>query len=361
MGRSFYTVQMSDTVRRKGEGGYVVAIVGATGLVGRTMISVLEERNFPVSRLVPLAASAAGRSITFRGHEIPVAEATPDAFRGVDIALFSAGANVSLRLSPEAAAHGCAVVDNSSAWRMDPEVPLVVSQVNAAALKGHHGIIANPNCSTMQLAPLLNALEKAAGLRRVVVATYQAVSGAGAESVEDLAQQRVSLAAGERPVSTIYPHAVILSPIPAIDVFLEDGSTKEEEKVVRESRKILGLPTLRISATAVRIPIDVSHSEAVHVELERALTPAQARTVFAQTDGVFVQDDPSTHTYPLAAAATGSDGIFVGRIRVDASVEHGLAFWVVSDNVRKGAATNAVQIAELLVRDGLLWGSGQRA
>jgi aspartate-semialdehyde dehydrogenase len=244
---------------------------------------------------------------------------------------------------------------------MDPTVPLVVSQVNPDALSGHHGIIANPNCSTMQLAPLLKALQEEAGLRRVVVATYQAVSGAGAEAVDDLAQQRAAVVAGKEPASTIYPHAVVLSPIPAIDVFLEDGSTKEEQKVVFESRKILGLPELRISATAVRIPVEVSHSEAVHVELERPITPVRARTVFAQTEGVFVQDDPATHTYPLAATSSGSDGIFVGRVRVDASVEHGLAFWVVSDNVRKGAATNAVQIAELLIQRQLLWGSAPRA
>jgi len=344
-----------------GSDGYVVAVVGATGLVGRTMISVLEERNFPVRTLLPLAASAGGRSVSFRGAQVPVQEATPDAFVGVDIALFSAGADVSLKLAPEAAARGCTVVDNSSAWRMDPTVPLVVSQVNPDALSGHHGIIANPNCSTMQLAPLLKALQEEAGLRRVVVATYQAVSGAGAESVDDLVQQRAAVVAGKQPVSTIYPHPVVLSPIPAIDVFLEDGSTKEEQKVVRESRKILSLPGLRISATAVRIPVEVSHSEAVHVELERAITPVRARTVFAQTDGVFVQDDPATHTYPLAATSSGSDGIFVGRVRVDESVEHGLAFWVVSDNVRKGAATNAVQIAELLIQRKLLWGSAPRA
>jgi aspartate-semialdehyde dehydrogenase len=344
-----------------GSDGYVVAVVGATGLVGRTMISVLEERNFPVRTLLPLAASAGGRSVSFRGAQVPVQEATPDAFVGVDIALFSAGADVSLKLAPEAAARGCTVVDNSSAWRMDPTVPLVVSQVNPDALSGHNGIIANPNCSTMQLAPLLKVLQEEAGLRRVVVATYQAVSGAGAEAVDDLAQQRAAVVAGKQPSSTIYPHAVVLSPIPAIDVFLEDGSTKEEQKVVLESRKILSLPNLRISATAVRIPVEVSHSEAVHVELERAITPVRARTVFAQTDGVFVQDDPATHTYPLAATSSGSDGIFVGRVRVDASVEHGLAFWVVSDNVRKGAATNAVQIAELLIQRQLLWGSAPRA
>ena len=343
-----------------GADGYTVAVVGATGLVGRTMISILGERNFPVRRLLPLAASANGRSVSFRGAEVPVQEANPDAFNGVDIALFSAGADVSLSLAPEAAARGCVVVDNSSAWRMDPTVPLVVSQVNPEALKEHRGIIANPNCSTMQLAPLLQVLHREAGLRRVVVATYQAVSGAGAESVEDLRQQRAAVVNGEAPRSTIYPHPVVLSPIPAIDVFLEDGSTREELKVVRESRKILGLPELRISATAVRIPVEVSHSEAVHVELEQPLSPARARTVFAQTDGVFVQDDPTTHTYPLASTSAGSDGIFVGRIRTDASVDHGLAFWVVSDNVRKGAATNAVQIAELILEQRLLWGSSPR-
>lgn len=340
--------------------GLVVAVVGATGLVGRTMITVLEERGFPVRKLVPLAASAGGRSVTFRGAEVSVQEATADAFTGVDIALFSAGADVSLSLAPEAAARGCVVVDNSSAWRMDESVPLVVSQVNPEALRQHRGIIANPNCSTMQLAPLLKALQEEAGLRRVVVATYQAVSGAGGEAVDDLRQQRAAVVAGEQPRSVIYPHPVVLSPIPAIDTFLDDGSTKEEQKVVRESRKILGLPDLRISATAVRIPVEVSHSEAVHVELERSVSPVRARTVFAQTDGVFVEDDPAANLYPLAARSAGSDGIFVGRIRTDESVEHGLAFWVVSDNVRKGAATNAVQLAEVLVKNRLLWGSSSR-
>ena len=336
------------------ERGLVVAVVGATGLVGRTMVRILEERNFPVAELRPLAARGAGRSVRFRDTEIPVAEATPAAFEGVDVALFSAGAEVSLQLAPEAARRGCTVVDNSSAWRMDPTVPLVVSQVNPEALDGHRGIIANPNCSTMQLAPLLHALQQAAGLKRVVVATYQAVSGAGGEAVDDLRAQRRAVVAGETPASTTVRHAVVESPIPAIDLFLPDGSTKEETKVVNESRKILGLPELRISATAVRVPVEVGHSEAVHVELERPFTPDDARSVFAQTTGVFVQDDPASHTYPLAADAAGSDGIYVGRVRVDQSVEHGLAFWVVSDNVRKGAATNAVEIAELLIARRLL-------
>jgi aspartate-semialdehyde dehydrogenase len=337
--------------------GYVVAVLGATGLVGQTMISVLEQRDFPVRRLLPLAASSGGRTVRFKGAEVAVHAVTPDSFDNVDIAIFSAGGEASLKYAPEAAARGCVVIDNSSAWRMDPNVPLVVSQVNPSALEGHNGIIANPNCSTMQLAPLLKALSDAAGLKRVVVATYQAVSGAGGKSVADLAQQRVAIVSGERPRSTIYPHAVVSSPIPAIDVFLPDGSTKEETKVVAESRKILDLPHLRISATAVRVPVERSHSEAVHVELERALSPEKAREAFSAVPGVTVVDDPSTHSYPLAADAAGSDEIYVGRVRTDASVEHGLAFWVVSDNVRKGAATNAVQIAELLIEMGLVHGA----
>ena len=337
--------------------GYVVAVLGATGLVGQTMISVLEERNFPVRQLVPLASSSGGRRVRFRGAEIAVQQVQPDSFSGVDIAIFSAGGAASLMYAPEAASRGCVVVDNSSAWRMDPGVPLVVSQVNPKALSSHKGIIANPNCSTMQLAPLLKALSDAAGLERVVVATYQAVSGAGAKAVADLVQQRAAIASGGTARSTIYPHAVISSPIPAIDVFLPDGSTKEETKVVNESRKILGLPNLRISATAVRVPVERSHSEAVHVELSRALSPDQARAAFAAVQGVTVVDDPATHAYPLAAHAAGNDEIFVGRVRTDASVEHGLAFWVVSDNVRKGAATNAVQLAELLVNMNLVHGA----
>ena len=341
--------------------GYVVAVLGATGLVGQTMISVLEERNFPVRTLIPLAATSGGRTVRFRGADVPVQQVQPDSFTDVDIALFSAGGAASLTYAPEAAARGCVVVDNSSAWRMDPAVPLVVSQVNPGALTTHNGIVANPNCSTMQLAPLLKALSDAAGLERVVVATYQAVSGAGAKAVADLDQQRASVVSGGTPASTIYPHAVVSSPIPAIDVFLPDGSTKEETKVVTESRKILDLPNLRISATAVRVPVEQSHSEAVHVELSRALSPDQARAAFAAMQGVTVVDDPANHSYPLAAEAAGSDEIFVGRIRTDASVEHGLAFWVVSDNVRKGAATNAVEIAELLASMNLVHGADHDA
>ena len=336
---------------------YVVAVLGATGLVGQTMIAVLEGRNFPVRTLLPLATRGDGRTVRFRGEEIPVQAVRPESFDGVDIALFSAGGAASAAYAPQAASRGCVVVDNSSAWRMDATVPLVVSQVNPDALATHNGIVANPNCSTMQLAPILKALDDAVGLRRVVVATYQAVSGAGGRAIADLRQQRESLVGGREAVSTLYPHAVASSPIPAIDVFLDDGSTREETKVVHESRKILGRPALRIAATAVRVPVERSHSEAVHVELGAPMTPATARQLFGRVEGVTVIDNPAAQAYPLAAHAAGSDEIYVGRVRADLSVPNGLAFWVVSDNVRKGAATNAVQIAELLVARGLVHGA----
>ena len=329
-----------------------VAVVGATGVVGRTMIQVLDERDFPVGELRLLASGrSAGRTVSSRGRTIEIAEATPDAFDGVDIALFSAGADISRELAPAAAACGATVIDNSSAWRMEPDVPLVVSQVNPGDLEGHEGIIANPNCSTMQLAPVLMALRDSVGLERVVVDTYQSVSGTGADAIAELDGQIRAHVSGEAKVATVYPHPIAFNALPEIDVFLPNGYTKEEWKVVSEDRKILGLPDLRISCTAVRIPVFVSHSEAVHVETRDPLTPARARELFAAVQGVIVQDDPATHDYPLATTATGRDEIFVGRVRQDVSIpdDRGIAFWVVSDNLRKGAATNAVEIAEVLV------------
>jgi aspartate-semialdehyde dehydrogenase len=329
-----------------------VAVVGATGVVGRTMIQVLKERHFPVGELRLLASGrSAGRTMSVGGQTIEIAEALPDAFDGVDIALFSAGADISRDLAPAAAARGATVIDNSSAWRMVPTIPLVVSQVNPQDLEGHEGIIANPNCSTMQLAPVLMALRDSVGLERVVVDTYQSVSGTGADAIAELEGQIRAHVAGEPKVASVYPHAIAFNALPEIDVFLPNGYTKEEWKVVTEDRKILGLPELRISCTAVRIPVFVSHSEAVHVETRDPLTPARARELFAAVQGVIVQDDPETHEYPLATAATGRDEIFVGRVRQDISIpdDRGIAFWVVSDNLRKGAATNAVEIAEILV------------
>ena len=332
-----------------------VAVVGATGLVGKTMLTVLLERGFPAREIRALASSrSAGSELAVGGRSFTVAEATADAFDGVDIALFSAGAEQSRALAPAAAAGGTVVIDNSSAWRMDDEVPLVVSQVNPDDLDWHKGIIANPNCSTMQLAPLLMALRDTVGLRRVIVDTYQSVAGTGSDAIEEMNAQVRAYVAGEAPVANVYPHPIAFNALPEIDVFMDNGYTKEEWKVVNESRKILHLPDLPVSCTAVRVPVFVSHSEAVHVETERPMSPAEAREAFAATPGVVVVDDPATHGYPLAMDAAGRDEIFVGRVREDASLPpgRGLAFWVVSDNLRKGAATNAVEIAELLLSRG---------
>ena len=328
-----------------------VAVVGATGVVGRTMIQVLSERAFPVGELRLLASGrSAGQTVSIDGRTLEIGEAVPAAFDGVDIALFSAGADVSLELAPAAVARGAAVIDNSSAWRMDPTVPLVVSQVNPDDLEGHAGIIANPNCSTMQLAPVLMALRDAVGLERVVVDTYQSVSGTGADAIAELEGQIRAHVSGESKRAAVYPHPIAFNALPEIDAFLPNGYTKEEWKVVTENRKILALPDLRISCTAVRIPVFVSHSEAVHVETREPISPERARRLFDAVPGVVVQDDPGEHGYPLATDAAGHDEIFVGRVRRDVSVQddRGIVFWVVSDNLRKGAATNAVELAELL-------------
>lgn len=340
-----------------------VAVVGATGLVGGTMIAVLGERGFPVGTLRPLASRAEGRTVTFGGHEWPVQVATPEAFEGVDVAIFSAGGETSRVLAPEAAKRGAVVVDNSSQWRMDPGVPLVVSQVNPDDVEAHEGIVANPNCSTMQLVPVLMALRDSVGLERVIVDTYQSVSGTGGKAVRELEDQTRAWAAGQPVVSNVYPHQIAFNALPHIDVFRDDGYTKEEWKVLAESRKILHLPDLRVSCTAVRVPVFSAHSEAVHVETRDPITPAQARELFAQVPGVVVVDDPATNAYPMAIDAAGSDDIFVGRVRTDTSRDdgRGLAFWVVSDNIRKGAATNAVQIAEILVERGWLTAVSRRA
>ena len=329
-----------------------VAVVGATGVVGRTMIQILSERDFPVGELRLLASGrSAGRTVFVDGRNLEIGEAVPEAFEGVDIALFSAGADVSRELAPAAVARGATVIDNSSAWRMDPSIPLVVSQVNPDDLEGHPGIIANPNCSTMQLAPVLMALRDTVGLERVIVDTYQSVSGTGADALAELEGQIRAHVNGEPKIAIVYPHPIAFNALPEIDDFLPNGYTKEEWKVVNENRKILGLPDLRISCTAVRIPVFVSHSEAVHVETRQPITPELARELFAAVAGVIVQDDPGRHDYPLASEAAGRDEIFVGRVRRDVSIpdDRGIVFWVVSDNMRKGAATNAVELAEVLL------------
>lgn len=331
-----------------------IAVVGATGLVGRTMLQVLIERGLAGDVGALASGRSVGSELTVSGQTWVVAEATPDAFDGVAIALFSAGADVSRELAPQAAQRGAVVIDNSSAWRMEPDVPLVVSQINPSDLAWHHGIVANPNCSTMQLAPLLSALRDAVGLERVIVDTYQAISGTGANAMDEFQEQIEAHVAGAHSEPHVYPHRIAFNALPEIDVFRADGYTAEEWKVVAESRKILHLPDLRVSCTAVRVPVFVSHSEAVHVETTRAISPSEARRLFAAVSGVIVEDAPADHRYPLATDAAGRDEIFVGRIRADASLPNGrgLAFWVVSDNLRKGAATNAVEIAQLLIERG---------
>jgi aspartate-semialdehyde dehydrogenase len=342
-----------------------VAVVGATGAVGRTMIQVLTEKQFPYTELRLLASErSAGRTVSVDGTDHTIEVATPEAFEGIDLAIFSAGGGTSKALAPEAAKRGCVVVDNSSAWRMDPSVPLVVSQVNPDDLEWHEGIIANPNCSTMQLVPPLMALRDAVGLERIVVDTYQAVAGTGHKAIVELEEQVKAHAEGRPKVANVYPHPIAFNALPHIDVFLDNGYTKEEWKVVTESRKILHIPDLRVSCTAVRVPVFVGHSEAVHVETRDPVTAQQARELFAAVQGVVVQDDPAGNVYPLATDAAGTDEVYVGRVRQDPSIpgNRGLAFWVVSDNLRKGAASNAVEIAELLVeRDWIRKGSERRA
>jgi aspartate-semialdehyde dehydrogenase len=301
--------------------------------------------------------------VAFGDREWPVAAATPSSVEGVDVAIFSAGGETSRVLAPEAAQRGAVVVDNSSQWRMDPGVPLVVSQVNPDDAASHEGIIANPNCSTMQLVPVLMALRDSVGLERVIVDTYQSVSGTGGKAVRELEAQTRAWAAGEPIEANVYPHQIAFNVLPEIDVFRDDGYTKEEWKVLAESRKILHMPDLRVSCTAVRVPVFSAHSEAVHVETRDPVTPEQARELFARVPGVVVVDDPRAHRYPLAIDAAGSDDIYVGRVRRDTSRDdgRGLAFWVVSDNIRKGAATNAVQVAEILVERGWLTAASRRA
>ena len=335
-------------------GTYKVAVVGATGAVGQQMVACLEERNFPVAELVPLASERSlGKKVTFLGKEITVEVLSEDSFDGVEIALFSAGGGISKEYGPIAARAGAVVVDNSSAWRMDPDVPLVVPEVNPhdIGLYTQRGIIANPNCSTIQMVVALKPLHDAARIKRVVVSTYQAVSGTGQKAVDELAEQVRALLSCQATKNKVYPHRIAFNVLPHIDVFLPDGYTKEEMKMVNETVKIMGDDSIRVTATTVRVPVFYGHSEAVNIETERKLTVAEARQILAEAPGVKVVDDPAKNEYPMPLDATGQDLTLVGRIREDFSIANGLNFWVVADNLRKGAATNAVQIAEILIRD----------
>lgn len=331
-----------------------VAILGASGVVGQTLLRLLAERQFPLKSLKILAtARSAGQTITFQGQELTIEEATPDAFAGVDIAFFAASNDASRDLAPEAVRRGAVVIDKSSYWRMHPDVPLAVPEVNPEAIRRHQGIIASPNCSTIQLVLPLKAIHAAAGLKRVVVSTYQAVSGTGKEAIEELQVQAPRVLAGQPPEPRVYPKQIAFNVLPHCDKFEENGYTKEEMKLTNETRKILGLPDLPLAATAVRVPVFTSHSESVLVETEKKLSPAEAREVLSRMPGVVVVDDPATLAYPDAVSAADRDEVFVGRIREDLSSPNGLWMWVVSDNLRKGAATNAIQIAEFLIREGL--------
>lgn len=335
----------------KKKSGYVVAIVGATGAVGTEMIEVLEERKFPVSRLVPLASTrSAGGMVTFEGNEVPIEVLTKDSFAGVDIALFSAGADLSREFSPIAVKAGAVVIDNSAAWRMTPEVPLVVPEVNAHDIPGHKGIIANPNCSTIQMVVALKPLHDAVRIKRIVVTTFQSVSGTGKDAMDELMEQCQDLLSFKQTDPKVYPYQIAFNCLPQIDEFLPSGYTKEEMKMVDETRKIMGDQSIHVTATTVRVPVYVGHSEAINIETERKLSVNEARAILSTAPGVLLYDDPAHKIYPMPLEVAGKDEVYVGRIREDESISNGLNLWVVADNLRKGAALNAVQIAEHLIK-----------
>jgi len=330
-----------------------LAIVGATGLVGQEFIKVLEQRHFPMA-LIQLYASdrSVGKKLKVNHQEIEVKETIEGSFKEADIALFSAGAEISRHFSPIAAQAGAAVIDNSAAFRMEPDVPLVVPEVNPEDIKNHQGIIANPNCSTIQMVVVLYPLHKVNPIKRFTVSTYQSVSGTGAAAIEELSAQSKIVLQGGKAKPQVYPHQIAFNLLPEIDLFLDNGYTKEEWKMIEETRKIMHAPDIAISATCVRVPVYIGHSEAIQVEFTYPMSPEEARHILAQAPGVKVMDNPATGLYPHPWLAAGKDEVFVGRIRQDASHPNGLALWIVSDNLRKGAALNAVQIAEEMIQRG---------
>ena len=329
---------------------YNVAVVGATGLVGQTFLKVLKERKFPVENLYLYAsARSAGKVINWEGKDYTVIELKDENIKDdIDVALFSAGGGSSKEFAPKFRDKGAVVVDNSSAWRMDKDIPLVVPEANPEALKNHGGIIANPNCSTIQVMPILKVLQDKYGLKRVVYSTYQAVAGAGKKGLDDLENNL------QGKPSTNFPHQIAFNALPHIDVFLENGYTKEEEKMINETKKILNLPDLKVTATCVRIPVKFGHGVSVNVELERPFELEDVVKAFEEKEGVIVQNDGKNKVYPMPITAQDTDEVYVGRIRRDDTVDNGLNFWVVADNIRKGAATNTIQIAETLIKEGAL-------
>jgi aspartate-semialdehyde dehydrogenase len=328
-----------------------VAVAGATGAVGNQMIQCLEERNFPIKQIRFLAsARSVGRTLPYKGQQIPVEELNEDSFNGMEIALFSAGASTSLKFAPQAVQAGCVVIDNSSAFRMDPQIPLVVPECNPYRIPPGAGIIANPNCSTIQMVVALKPIHDQVRIKRIIVSTYQAVSGTGQKAVFELKNQIADLLNGRDPQISVYPYQIAYNCLPQIDVFLENDYTKEEMKMVNETRKILEDESIMVSATTVRVPVFYGHSAAVYIETDKKISPVEVKDLLRKTSGVVVVDDPATKTYPMPLMAQGRDEVFVGRIREDISHEKGIALWVVADNIRKGAATNAVQIAEIWAR-----------
>src|SRR5271163_3449652 len=328
-----------------------VAIVGATGAVGIEMLKTLEKRNFPVGKLTLLAsARSAGKKLTFRGQPVAVAELTKDSFKGIDIALFSAGAAISKEFAPIAAKAGCVVIDNSSAFRMDESVPLVIPEINASDLRGHKGIIANPNCTTAITLMALFPLHKAFHVKRIFASSYQAVSGTGAKGIEELRRQVGQIVAGEPVTKEVYPHQIAFNVLPQVDVFLPNGYTKEEAKMENEGRKIMHHPSFRASVTCVRVPVYRSHSVAVSAEFEKPVTVEAARAVLKKAPGLDLVDEPENKKYPMPLFTSGKYNCEVGRNRKDCALDNGLCFWVSGDQLLKGAALNAVQIAEELLK-----------
>ena len=336
--------------------GYRVGVLGATGLVGTAILELLAERDFPAAEVVPFASErSAGRELEWNGSTIACRELGEDSIQGLDVVLSSAGGAISAEWTPKLVAAGATVVDNTSYWRMHDDVPLVVAEVNPEALDGHRGIVANPNCSTMQMVVALKPLFDEAGIERLVISTYQAVSGTGKAAIDELREQARAVLAGEQPVASIYPHPIAFNALAQAGSFPDgDDHTDEERKLINETRKILGDERIRVSATCVRVPVVTGHSEAVNVETREPLSPERARELLAAAPGVTVVDDPAAGRYPMAIDAAGKDDVFVGRIRRDPGNERALDLWVVSDNLRKGAATNTVQLAELLVKRSLL-------
>ncbi len=333
---------------------YHVAVVGATGAVGNEMIAVLEERNFPVGEVTYLASERSeGKQLPFKGKMQPVKVLNEDSFKGIDIGLFSAGGSTSEKFAPVAAAAGCVVIDNTNAFRMDPDVPLVVPEVNPEAIAQYtkKGIIANPNCSTIQMVVALKPIHDAARIKRIVVSTYQSVSGTGKKAMDELIAQTTAILNFKAPSIKVYPHQIAFNCLPQIDVFMENGYTKEEMKMIRETKKIMGDDSIAVTATTVRVPVLRAHSESVNIETEKKISAAEVRSLLSKAPGICVVDNPAALEYPLAINAAGKDETFVGRIREDESIANGINIWVVSDNLRKGAALNAVQIAEVLIRD----------